>query len=98
VDRAGVALITVGSALFISGTAFLITGLVDGDLSSNPGQGFAIAGGVVLGSGVAFLLPGAIRLATWKRRQSRNTRLGVAPFAGRGLAGLSVSGRFGARR
>ncbi len=98
VDRAGVALITVGSALFISGTAFLVVGLVDGDLGSNPGQGFAIAGGVVMGSGVAFLLPGAIRLATWKRRQNRNTRLGVAPFAGRGLAGVSVSGRFGARR
>jgi hypothetical protein len=97
VDRVGVALVTVGASLFISGTAFLIAGLVQGDLSQNPGQGFAIAGGVVMGSGVAFLIPGAVRLATWKKRQG-NIRLGVAPFAGRGLAGLSVGGRFGARR
>lgn len=97
VDRVGVALVTVGSALFISGTAFLIAGLVQGDLSRNPGQGFAIAGGSIMGGGVAFLIPGAVRLATWKRRQG-NTRLGVAPFAGRGLAGVSVGGRFGARR
>ncbi len=98
VDRVGVALVTIGASLFISGTAFLVVGLVDGDLSQNPGQGFAIAGGVIMGSGAAFLIPGAIRLGTWKRRQRRATRLGMAPFAGRGLAGLSLHGRFGARR
>jgi len=98
VDRVGVALVTIGAGLFVSGTAFLLVGLVDGDLSANPGQGFAIAGGVLMGSGVAFLIPGAVRLASWKRRQNTATRLGVAPFTGRGLAGLSVSGRFGARR
>lgn len=97
VDRVGVALVTVGSALFISGTAFLVAGLVQGDLSQNPGQGFTIAGGVIMGSGVGFLIPGAVRLATWKRKQGP-TRLGLAPFAGRGLAGISVGGRFGARR
>lgn len=97
VDRVGVALVTVGSALFVSGTAFLIAGLVQGDLSRNPGQGFAIAGGTIMGGGVALLIPGAVRLATWRRQQGK-ARLGVAPFAGRGLAGVSLGGRFGAKR
>lgn len=97
VDRVGVALVTVGSALFVSGTAFLIAGLVQGDLSTNPGQGFAIAGGSIMGGGVALVIPGAVRLATWRRQQGK-ARLGLAPFAGRGLAGVSLGGRFGAGR
>ncbi|MCA9712169.1 MAG: SDR family oxidoreductase, partial [Myxococcales bacterium] len=78
-------------------TLHLVAGLVQPDLSQNPGQGFTIAGGVIMGTGVAFLVPGAVRLATWRRRQG-TTRLGVVPMAGRGLAGLSVGGRLGAWR
>jgi hypothetical protein len=97
VDRAGVALVTVGASLFVAGTALLIAGLVQDDLGGGPALGLMISGGVAMGGGVAFVIPGAVRLGTWKRKQSRAS-LGVAPFTGRGLAGVSVSGRFGTRR
>lgn len=109
VDRVGVALVTVGSSLFVSGTALLVVGLVRPGVDGVT-QALTITGGILMGGGVAFTIPGAIRLATWKRKQSRvqlgrlggglggRARLGVAPWTGRGLAGVSVSGRFGARR
>jgi hypothetical protein len=97
VDRAGVALVTVGVSLFVAGTALLVVGLVQDDRGGPTALGLGITGGVLMGGGVAFVIPGAVRLGTWKRKQSR-TSLGVAPFTGRGLAGVSVSGRFGARR
>lgn len=105
VDRAGVALVTVGASLFVSGAALLTVGLVRTDIGGS--QALSIIGGVLMGGGVAFVIPGAVRLATWKRKQGR-AQLGrleldrnhtmVAPWTGRGLAGVSVSGRFGARR
>jgi hypothetical protein len=97
VDRVGVALVTVGTSLFVAGTALLIAGLVQDDRGGAPALGLMISGGVAMGGGVAFVIPGAVRLGTWKRKQSRAS-LGFAPFTGRGLAGVSVSGRFGARR
>jgi hypothetical protein len=97
VDRAGVALVTVGSSLFVTGAALLVAGLVrDGEVDGAT-QALAITGGILMGGGVAFIIPGAVRLGTWKRKQSR-VQLGMAPWTGRGLAGVAVSGRFGARR
>lgn len=97
IDRAGVALVTVGSALFVGGTALLIAGLLQDDRGGPAGLGLTITGGVLMGGGVAFVIPGAVRLGTWKRKQTR-ARLGVAPWTGRGLAGVVVSGRFGTGR
>lgn len=97
VDRAGVALVTVGSALLVGGTALLVAGLVQPDRGGPAALGLEITGGVLMGGGVAFIIPGAVRLGTWRRKQSR-ARLGVAPWTGRGLAGVMVSGRFGAGR
>lgn len=94
VDRVGVALVTVGASLFVAGTGLLITGVA---LPLDTPQAFTITGSVVMGAGVAVLIPGAVRLGTWRKNKSR-ARLGVAPWTGRGLAGISVSGRFGAWR
>ena len=97
VDRAGVALVTVGSSLFVTGTALLVAGLVrDGEVDGTT-QALAITGGVLMGGGVGLIIPGAVRLGSWKRKQSQ-VQLGVSPFGGRGLAGVAVGGRFGARR
>lgn len=95
VDRVGVALVTVGASLFVAGTGLLITGLALPNLDTP--QAFTITGAVVMGAGVGVLIPGAVRLGTWRRNKSR-ARLGVAPWTGRGLAGVVVSGRFGVRR
>jgi hypothetical protein len=96
VDRAGVALVTVGSSLFVTGAALLVVGLVRPEVDSGT-KALAITGGILMGGGVAFIIPGAVRLGTWKRKQSR-VQLGAAPWTGRGLAGVAVSGRFGAPR
>jgi hypothetical protein len=97
VDRAGVALVTVGASLFVTGTALLIVGLVQDDRGGPTALGLTISGGVLMGGGVAFIIPGAVRLGTWKRKKT-GAQLGLAPWTGRGLAGVTVSGRFGARR
>lgn len=97
VDRAGVALVTVGSSLFVTGAALLVVGLVQDDRSSPSALGLTITGGVLMGGGVGLIIPGAVRLGSWKRKQSQ-VKLGMSPWTGRGLAGVSVSGRFGARR
>ena len=94
VDRVGVALVTVGASLFVAGTGLLVSGLV---LPIDKPQALTITGAVVMGGGVAFIIPGAVRLGTWRRNKTR-ARLGVAPWTGRGLAGVTVSGRFGAWR
>lgn len=91
VDRVGVALVTVGASLFVAGTGLLITGVA---LPLDTPEAFTISGGVVMGAGVAFIIPGAVRLGTWRKNKSR-AALGLAPWTGRGLAGISVSGRFG---
>lgn len=96
VDRAGVALVTVGASLFVTGAALLVVGLVRPEVDSGT-KALAITGGIAMGGGVAFIIPGAVRLGTWKRKQSQ-VQLGVAPWTGRGLAGVAVSGRFGAPR
>ena len=95
VDRVGVALVTVGASLFVAGAGLLVPGAALPNLAGR--QAFIIAGGITMGAGVAFIIPGAVRLGTWRRKRSR-ARLAVAPWTGRGLAGLTVSGRFGARR
>ncbi len=97
VDRAGVALVTVGSSLFVTGTALLIVGLVQDDRGGPTALGLTITGGVLMGGGVGLIIPGAVRLGSWKRKQSQ-VKLGMSPWTGRGLAGVAVSGRFGARR
>lgn len=104
VDRAGVALVTVGASLFVTGAALMTVGLVRQEIDGTT-QALAITGGILMGGGVAFVIPGAVRLATWKRKQGRAQlgrrhiiEGGVAPWTGRGLAGVSVSGRFGALR
>lgn len=94
-DRVGVALVTVGASVFAGGIGLLVTGVALPNLDKP--QIFTITGGAVMAVGVAVLIPGAIRLATWKRNRSR-VQLGAAPWMGRGLAGVSVGGRFGARR
>ncbi len=96
IDRAGVALVTVGSSLFVGGTAMLVAGLVRPQVDGGT-KALVITGSILMAGGVAFLIPGAVRLGTWKRKQTR-ARLGVAPWTGRGLAGVMVSGRFGAGR
>lgn len=96
VDRAGVALVTVGSSLFVTGTALLVVGLVRPEVD-NATKALAITGGILMGGSLGLIIPGAVRLASWKRKQS-NVQLGMSPWTGRGLAGVSVSGRFGARR
>jgi len=95
VDRGGVALVTVGASLLLAGTGLLVTGLVLPNLDTP--QAYTITGGILMGGGAAFLIPGAVRLGTWRRNKNRG-RLGVVPFAGRGLAGVTFSGRFGARQ
>jgi hypothetical protein len=97
VDRAGVALVTVGASLFVTGTALLIVGLVQDDRGGPTALGLTITGGVLMGGGVALVIPGAVRLGSWKRKQGQ-VQLGMSPFTGRGLAGVAVGGRFGARR
>ncbi|MCX4246593.1 hypothetical protein [Paraliomyxa miuraensis] len=102
VDRAGVALVTVGASLFVTGTALLVVGLVQPNADDGT-PALEITGGILMGGGVAFTIPGAVRLATWKRKQGR-AQLGridldtVSPWTGRGLAGVSVRGRFGTLR
>jgi len=97
VDRAGVALVTVGSSLFVAGTALLVVGLVQLDDNRTTANALAITGGILMGGSLGFIIPGAVRLGSWKRKQSK-VQLGMSPWTGRGLAGVSVSGRFGARR
>lgn len=97
VDRAGVALVTVGSSLFVTGAALLTVGLVQLDDNRTTANALAITGGILMGGSLGLIIPGAVRLASWKRKQS-NVQLGMSPWTGRGLAGVSVSGRFGARR
>jgi hypothetical protein len=97
VDRAGVALVTVGSSLFVAGAALLVVGLVQLDDNRTTANALAITGGILMGGSLGLIIPGAVRLGSWKRKQSQ-VRLGFAPFTGRGLAGVSMSGRFGARR
>lgn len=96
VDRAGVALVTVGASLFVTGTALLVVGLVRPEVDAGT-KALAITGGILMGGSLGFIIPGAVRLGSWKRKQSQ-VQLGVTPWTGRGLAGVSVSGRFGARR
>jgi hypothetical protein len=96
VDRAGVALVTVGASVFVAGTALLVAGLVREELDGGT-KALAITGGILMGGGVAFIIPGAVRLGTWRRKQGQ-VQLGMSPWTGRGLAGVAVSGRFGARR
>lgn len=96
VDRAGVALVTVGVSVFVTGAALLVVGLVRDEVDGTT-QALAITGGILMGGGVAFTIPGAVRLGTWKRKQSQ-VQLGMSPWTGRGLAGVAVGGRFGARR
>ncbi len=95
VDRVGVALVTVGASLFVAGAGLLIPGAALPNLNGR--NAFMISGAVTMGVGTAFIIPGAVRLASWRRKKSR-ARLGVMPWTGRGLAGVSVSGRFGAMR
>ncbi len=94
VDRVGVTLVTIGASLFVSGTGLLVAGLV---LNNNTSQALVISGSVIGGAGVALLIPGAVRLGTWKRRRGR-AKLGLAPWTGPGLAGVTLGGRFGAGR
>lgn len=96
VDRAGVALVTVGSSLFVTGTALLVVGLVRPEVD-NATKALAITGGILMGGSLGLIIPGAVRLGSWKRKQSR-VQLGMTPWTGRGLAGVSVHGRFGAPR
>jgi len=96
VDRAGVALVTSGVSLFVTGTALLLVGLVREEIDGTT-QALAITGGILMGGGVALTIPGAVRLGTWRRKQSQ-IQLGMSPWAGRGLAGVAVGGRFGARK
>ncbi|MEM7153573.1 MAG: hypothetical protein AAF799_12075 [Myxococcota bacterium] len=91
-DRVGVALTTVGGSLFVAGVGLLVTGVALPNLATP--QAYTITGGVVMAAGVGTLIPGAVRLSSWRRSKS-NARLGVAPWTGRGLAGVTVSGRFG---
>lgn len=93
-DRVGVALVTIGSSLFAGGIGLLVTGVALPNLKTP--QAYTISGGGVMAVGAALIVPGAIRLATWRRRRMANVNF--TPWTGRGLAGLSVSGRFGARR
>lgn len=96
VDRAGVALVTVGASLFVTGTALLVVGLVRPEVDAGT-KALAITGGILMGGSLGFIIPGAVRLGSWKRKQSQ-VQLGMSPWTGRGLAGVTVGGRFGARR
>lgn len=91
-DRVGVALTTIGASLFAGGLGLLVTGVALPNLSTP--QAYTITGGVVMAAGLGTLIPGAVRLSSWRRSKS-GARLGVAPWTGRGLAGVTVSGRFG---
>jgi hypothetical protein len=82
--------------LFVTGTALLVVGLVRPEVD-NATKALAITGGILMGGSLGLIIPGAVRLGSWKRKQSR-VQLGMTPWTGRGLAGVSLNGRFGAPR